>query len=74
MRDLRRYAETTTRRLVLGALVLIFVVGDGLVWLMYGEGAGRAALLCSGLGLTPILLVFAALELLAWISRISRRE
>lgn len=74
MRDLRRYAQTTTRRLVLGALFLVFVVGDGLVWLIYGEDAGRAALLCSGLGLAPVVLIFVALELLSWVARVSRRE
>ncbi len=74
MRDLRRYAETTTRRLVLGAVLLIFLLGDGLVWLIYGERAGRAALVCSGLGLAPILLVLAALEVLSWVARSARRD
>ena len=74
MRDLRRYAQSTTRRLLLGGLLLVFLVGDGLVWVVYGEAAGRAALLCSGLGLGPLLLIFAALEVVSWVARRARRD
>jgi hypothetical protein len=34
-RDLRKYIRQTNVRLVVGALVLLFVVGDGLIYLFY---------------------------------------
>ncbi len=74
MRDLRRYAQSTTRRLLLGGLLLVFLVGDGLVWLIYGDAAGRAALLCSGLGIGLLVLIFAALEVVSRAARKAREE
>ncbi|MEW6568964.1 MAG: hypothetical protein AB1449_12525 [Chloroflexota bacterium] len=69
MRDLRSYAQSTTRRLILGGLVLVFAVGDGLVWLIYGDQAGRTALICTAIGLGPVLLILVALEAMAWVVR-----
>ena len=39
MKDLREYAKQTNVRLALGAFILLFVVGVGLIWLIYGENA-----------------------------------
>ena len=44
--DLRKYASTTNKRLVIGAIVLILVVGVGLIAWLYGKGAAAAGLLC----------------------------
>lgn len=41
MRDLREYSKQTNIRLALGAFILLFVVGVGLIWLIYGGNAGR---------------------------------
>jgi len=46
IRDLRKYASTTNKRLVLGALFLLFVVGLGLIALIYGMPAALMGLLC----------------------------
>ena len=35
-RDLREYANTTTKRLAIGAVVLLLVVGLGLIAWLYG--------------------------------------
>ncbi len=66
-RDLRRYARQTNVRLIVGALVLIFVVGDGLIYLVYGKGAAVMGLLCLFAGLTPVLLVVLILSLMDWV-------
>ncbi len=68
-RDLRKYARSTTTRLILGALVLLFLVGDGLIALIYGRQAGVFALLCTGIGLLPLILIAAWLWLMGRIAR-----
>jgi hypothetical protein len=65
-RDLRKYARRTRRGLVLGALLLIVLVGNGLIWAAYGLGAARAGLLCTGIALGPVLLIVVWLALLDW--------
>jgi hypothetical protein len=73
-RDLRRYARSTTRKLILGGLALVFVVGGALVWWVYGPQAASTALLCAGAGLAPVVLIFAALQMVEWISRRTHRD
>jgi hypothetical protein len=59
-RDLRKYASTTNKRLAIGAVVLLLVVGVGLIAWLYGKGAAAAGLLCllGGLGLAGIVALF----------------
>jgi hypothetical protein len=68
-RDLRRYARSTERRLVLGVLALFFVLGDGLVFIFYGREAGILALICTALGLGPVGLIAFSLWVLEMLSR-----
>ena len=56
-KDLREYARSTQMRLIAGFLLLVFLVGDGLIFLFYGRGAGLAGLICLLGALLPILLV-----------------
>jgi len=72
-RDLRRYARQTIFRLLLGALILIFALGDGLIYWIYGPGAAMMGLLCLIAGLTPILLILVALGGLDWIIKRTNR-
>jgi len=44
-RDLRDYAKNTNVRLGVGAFVLLFVVGTGLIYLIYGPGAAAFGLM-----------------------------
>jgi hypothetical protein len=44
-------------RLIIGGLFILLVVGDGLVWIIYGDEAALLGLLCVGTGLSPILIV-----------------
>ncbi|MEZ0396981.1 MAG: hypothetical protein ABWK53_11210 [Anaerolineales bacterium] len=68
-RDLRRYARQTNVRLIVGALLLLFLVGDGLIFLIYGPAAALTGLLCLLGGLLPVGLVILALAVLDWIAR-----
>ncbi len=56
-RDLRKYSRETQLRLGIGALVLLFGVGVGLIYLIYGRGAASMALFCLGAGLVPVVLI-----------------
>ena len=56
-KDLRKYAANTQMRLVAGFLLLVFLVGDGLIFIFYGRGAGLAGLICLLGALLPIILV-----------------
>ncbi len=67
MGDLRKYARQTNLRLIVGALLLVFLVGDGLIYLVYGAGAALMGFLCLLGGLVPIILIVAFLALMDWI-------
>jgi hypothetical protein len=73
-RDLRKFARQTNVRLVSGALVLIFVVGDGLIYFIYGGGAAVTGLLCLLGGLVPVLLTVLVMWLLDWITKRANRD
>ncbi len=68
-RDLRKYARQTNVQLAAGGLLLLFIVGDGLIYLIYGQGPALMGLVCLLAGLFPLVLVWLALLLIEWIVR-----
>jgi hypothetical protein len=60
-RDLRHYARQTNTRLVVGFLVLLFLVGDGLIYLIYGQRSAVMGLICLLMGLAPVFLIWVIL-------------
>lgn len=73
-RDLRRYARQTTTRLIIGALLLIFILGDGLIYLFYGRQAALMGWVCLLAGISPLLLVWLALLGIEWLARWANRD
>ena len=73
-RDLRDYVKGTNVRLIFGALALLFIVGDGLIWLIYGFGAAMMGLLCMLGAFLPIGLIFLFLNLTDWIVKRANRD
>lgn len=71
-RDLRKYSKETNIRLALGAFILLLVVGVGLIWAIYGQGAAGMGLLCLLAGLFPIILILAIFLGMEWILRHAR--
>jgi hypothetical protein len=71
-RDLRAYARQTNLRLAVGACVLLFVVGLGLIYLIYGPAAAVTGLLCLVGFLVPIGLILFALYGIDWIVQRAR--
>jgi len=56
-RDIRKFATQTNVRLILGGLGLLFVVGLGLIALIYGPNAALMGFLCLLGGMVPVGLV-----------------
>lgn len=73
-RDLRKYMRDTNMRLIAGALFLLFIVGDGLIWVIYGPGAAVMGLLCILAALVPIVLILLLLALSDWIVKRANRD
>jgi hypothetical protein len=73
-RDLRKYMKDTNAQLVVGALLLLFIVGDGLIWLIYGFGAALMGLLCMLGAFVPIGLILLLLSLSDWIVKRANRD
>lgn len=72
MKDLREYSKQTNVRLVLGAFILLFVVGVGLIWIIYGEGAAGMGLTCLLAALFPIILILGVFVGIEWILKNAR--
>jgi len=74
MRDLRKYAKQTNVRLAVVALFLFFVVGIGLIWLIYGREAAGMGLLCMLAAFLPIILIFGFFAIIDWIIKRARPD
>ncbi len=71
-RDLREYAKQTNIQLAVGAFVLLFVVGLGLIYLIYGPRAAGLGFLCLLGGMVPIALILFFLFGIDWIVKRAR--
>lgn len=73
-RDLRKYARSTNLRLIVGFVLLLFLVGDGLIYIFYGPQAAISGLLCIGAGLVPVVLIFGLFIVMDWIVKKANEE
>ena len=73
-RDLRRYASQTNVRLLFGGIVLLFIVGDGLIYIFFGKGAAIMGLLCLALGLVPVVFIWVMLWGIEWLARRANQD
>ncbi|MBA4421457.1 MAG: hypothetical protein C0391_09965 [Anaerolinea sp.] len=69
MRNLKDYARQTNIRLIIGGLLIVFLLGVGLIYLIYGLGAAISGMLCLGIGLIPVIVIMAALWIMEYILR-----
>lgn len=74
MRDLRKYARQTSSRLLAGGLLLVFVVGLGLIYALYGPRAALTGLICLGAAFIPVLLVVLSLWVIDKIVKKANEE
>jgi hypothetical protein len=56
-RDLRDYAKQTDRRLIIGGILLLSIVGGGLIWYFYGAAGWGLGMTCLVAGLAPVVLI-----------------
>jgi multisubunit Na+/H+ antiporter MnhB subunit len=73
-RDLRDYARKTNVRLGVGAALLLFVIGLGLIYLIYGKEAAGLGFFCLLAGLTPVVLILLVFYLLDRLMKHAGRE
>lgn len=73
-KDLRKYSKETNIRLALGAFILLFVVGIGLIWAIYGQGAAGMGMLCLMATFLPIILILAIFVAIEWILKRAGRK
>lgn len=73
-RDLREYARQTSVQLGIGAFLLLFIVGDGLIYLLYGKAAALLGLTCLLAGIAPVILIVLIMVLLNWIVKRANRD
>jgi len=66
-RDLRGFAKQTNLRLLIGFILLLVIVGDGLIYFFYGRNAAIMGLVCLLLGLGPAVLIWLVLIVLGWV-------
>ena len=60
--------------LFIGALAVLFIVGDGLIYLIYGGGAALMGILCLLAGMIPVVLTILVLLLFDWIQKRADRD
>ena len=73
-RDLRDYARKTNFRLGVGAFILLFIVGLGLIYLIYGREAASFGLFCLIFALIPVLLILFFFYLIDWMMKRAGRD
>ena len=73
-RDLRKYMKDTNTRILISAFILLFIVGLGLIWAIYGFSAAVMGLLCMLGAFVPIGLILLFLNLSDWIVKRAGRD
>ncbi|MBW8010542.1 MAG: hypothetical protein FVQ83_04760 [Chloroflexi bacterium] len=66
-RDLRRYAGQTNKRMLVGFIAVVVIVGGGLIYQIYGAGSAIFGLGCILVGLAPLSLIWLIMKLFEWI-------
>jgi hypothetical protein len=73
-RDLRKYAKQTNIRLIVGGIIILFVLGDTLIYIFYGLNAALLGLLCLAGGLAPVGLIILILAIIEWVVKRANPE
>ncbi len=63
----REYQKRLERELVLGGVIIGLIVGGGGIYLLWGAAAALTGLMCFGLFLGIVALVWGMLTLASWL-------
>jgi hypothetical protein len=72
--DLEQYRRQTERRLILGGVAIVILVGGALILLLFDAGALAGAWICLGAMALPIAAIIGALLLFQWLGREPRNH
>lgn len=72
--DLKSYMNQTKFRLIIGSILIIFFVGDGLIFLFWGKNAAIFGLICLLAGIIPVVLIIAILWIFEWVVKRAIQE
>ncbi len=72
--DLREHSRQTKRRLIVGGLALIFILGTVLIAVTYGTPASVCGLAFLLLAMVPVGLISLVLFVLQWIADRSNKD
>jgi predicted membrane protein len=72
--DLRKYQRQTTIRLIIGGILLLYIVGGGLIYLIYGRNAALSGIFCLLLGMIPLAAIMLFFLVIEWIVKRYRDE
>jgi hypothetical protein len=73
-RDLRKYARNTNIRLLAGFILLLFIVGEGLIYMIYGAQGAMFGFICLLAGLAPLVLIALILWGMEWIVKRANQD
>lgn len=73
-RDLRKYARQTNVQLLAGFLLVLFIIGDGLIYFFYGRQSAIMGFICLGAGVAPLLIIGLILWGMEWVVEKANRE
>ncbi len=73
-RDLRKYARQTNVQLLVGFLLLLFLIGDGLIYIFYGRQSAIMGLICLAAGVAPLLIIGLVLWGMEWVVERANKE
>lgn len=73
-RDLRDYARKTNFRLGVGAFFFLFIVGIGLIYLIYGRDAAVLGFTCLLFALIPVVMILLFFYLFDWMMKRAGRK
>ena len=68
-KDLRSYARQTNVRLVAGFILILFLIGDGLIYFIYGKEAAVMGFLCIIGGMAPVVAIWGILAFIDWLAK-----
>ncbi len=66
-KTLAEYSRQTTFRLIAGGILTLVIVGDTLIYIIYGSAAAISGVLCLGVGLLPVLIISGILWVMEYI-------
>ena len=66
-KTLAQYSRQTTFRLIVGGIFILFIIGDALIFYIYGSAAAISGVLCLGIGLLPVLIIVGILWVMEYI-------